>query len=199
MKGKIFMKNTRGFTLAEVLVTLAVIGVVAALTIPTLMSSSNEKQAKTAVKKATSILNQALTMSIAEEGVGASSTNNSLDLQGLFANYMSILSYDNTNDRFTSADGMTYTFYKNSSNNCTAETDNQPPANCMVEVDINGSSGSSIAASTTSYTDLYYFIVHDTNVVPANASTTWAPASHAANFKATSGNVDNVALDALIN
>ena len=46
------MKKMKGFTLAEVLTTLMVIGVVAALTIPTLISSTNESQYQAAYKKA---------------------------------------------------------------------------------------------------------------------------------------------------
>ncbi len=46
-----FMKN-RAFTLAEVLITLGIIGVVAALTIPSLINSYKDKQFKTAYKKA---------------------------------------------------------------------------------------------------------------------------------------------------
>ena len=40
-----------GFTLAEVLITLAIIGVVATLTLPALMTNTAEQQAKTALKK----------------------------------------------------------------------------------------------------------------------------------------------------
>ena len=39
------------FTLAEVLITLGIIGVVAAMTMPTLMNSTNGAQYKTAYKK----------------------------------------------------------------------------------------------------------------------------------------------------
>src|SRR5574344_1287216 len=38
----------KGFTLAEVLITLGVIGVVAAITIPTLMNNTNDKELDTA-------------------------------------------------------------------------------------------------------------------------------------------------------
>ena len=44
----------KGFTLAEVLTTLMVIGVVAAMTIPTLINSTDDQQYKVAFKKAVS-------------------------------------------------------------------------------------------------------------------------------------------------
>jgi len=52
------MKNKNAFTLAEVLVTLAIIGVVAALTIPSLVTRVQDIQYKTAWKKNYSLLNQ---------------------------------------------------------------------------------------------------------------------------------------------
>ena len=59
------MTKRVGFTLAEVLITLGIIGVVAAMTIPTLISNTNGAQFKTAYKKALSTLNQAVIMNIA--------------------------------------------------------------------------------------------------------------------------------------
>lgn len=56
------------FTLAEVLITLGIIGIVAALTIPTLMQNANEKATVTALKKAYSTLSQAYTMAVQENG-----------------------------------------------------------------------------------------------------------------------------------
>jgi len=53
------------FTLAEVLITLGIIGVVAAMTIPTLISNTNGAQFKTAYKKALSTLNQGVLMNVA--------------------------------------------------------------------------------------------------------------------------------------
>ena len=44
-------KNKFAFTLAEVLVTLGIIGVVAAITMPTLVANNREKQLITALKK----------------------------------------------------------------------------------------------------------------------------------------------------
>ena len=59
------MKQKSAFTLAEVLITLGIIGVVAAMTIPTLMQNSGKSELKTSYKKILSAVNQAITMSVA--------------------------------------------------------------------------------------------------------------------------------------
>ncbi|MDD3238109.1 MAG: type II secretion system protein [Candidatus Gastranaerophilales bacterium] len=50
----------KAFTLAEVLITLVIIGVIAALTIPALLNNTNKEEYKTGVKKAYSVLSQAV-------------------------------------------------------------------------------------------------------------------------------------------
>lgn len=57
-----------GFTLAEVLITLAIIGVVATLTLPALMTNTQEQQAKTALKKGINTLTEAAQMNQAIDG-----------------------------------------------------------------------------------------------------------------------------------
>ncbi len=56
------------FTLAEVLITLAIIGVVAALSIPSVISNSQQQEFKTGLRKAVSVLNSAITMNMALDG-----------------------------------------------------------------------------------------------------------------------------------
>lgn len=51
-------RNIRAFTLAEVLLTLAIIGIVAALTIPSLISSADDAKFKSKMKKEFSVLSQ---------------------------------------------------------------------------------------------------------------------------------------------
>ncbi len=58
----------KAFTLAEILITLAIIGVVAAISIPSVISNSEQQQFKTGLKKAVSVLNSAISMNIALEG-----------------------------------------------------------------------------------------------------------------------------------
>ena len=53
------LKKVFGFTLAEVLITLGVIGVVAAMTIPTLMTNLQNRKLESQFKEGYSILSQA--------------------------------------------------------------------------------------------------------------------------------------------
>ena len=62
------IKVNKAFTLAEVLITLGIIGIVAALTIPTLIAKYQEKQTVTRFKWIYSTLANAYTMAIAENG-----------------------------------------------------------------------------------------------------------------------------------
>ena len=62
------MMKKNGFTLAEVLITLAIIGVVATLTLPSLMTNTAEQQAITSFKKIMNTLNEAGQMNAALEG-----------------------------------------------------------------------------------------------------------------------------------
>ena len=57
-----------GFTLAEVLITLAIIGVVATVTLPSLLTNTNEQQFVTAFKKSVNTLTEAAQMHSAMSG-----------------------------------------------------------------------------------------------------------------------------------
>lgn len=62
------MKNKSGFTLAEVLITLVIIGVIAAITVPTLITKYQKEQTVTRLKKAYSALSQTTARAIADNG-----------------------------------------------------------------------------------------------------------------------------------
>lgn len=57
----------KGFTLAEVLITLGIIGVVAAMTLPALIQNYQDKQFKTAYKKAYADVNAAFKFMVAND------------------------------------------------------------------------------------------------------------------------------------
>ena len=95
------MTKRFGFTLAEVLITLGIIGVVAAMTMPTLMNSTNGAQYKTAYKKALSVLSQAVVLNVAlddydlsqasETAAGKATDGSSASLYNLFNNRMNVV------------------------------------------------------------------------------------------------------------
>lgn len=63
-----WLEKNCGFTLAEVLITLGIIGVVAALTIPTLMTAHKKHVTAAKLKRAVSSINQAIKLSESENG-----------------------------------------------------------------------------------------------------------------------------------
>ena len=82
------MTKRFGFTLAEVLITLGIIGVVAAMTMPTLMNSTQGAQYKTAYKKALSAISQAVVLNVALDDYNLAdtvSTATAADTQSLYA------------------------------------------------------------------------------------------------------------------
>ncbi|MDO5437365.1 MAG: type II secretion system protein, partial [bacterium] len=76
------------FTLAEVLITLAIIGVVAAISIPSVISNSQQQEFKTGLRKAVSVLNSAITMNMALDGETPYDNANTF---GYLMKHMSIL------------------------------------------------------------------------------------------------------------
>ena len=61
-------KKKAAFTLAEVLITLGIIGIVAAMTLPTLIQANKNKEIEAKLKKFYSAMNQAIMLSESENG-----------------------------------------------------------------------------------------------------------------------------------
>lgn len=99
------MTKRFGFTLAEVLITLAIIGVVAAMTMPTLINNTNGAQFKTAYKKALSVLSQAVVMNIALDDYDLAGTSENADEDASIASVYKIFK-DRTNGALMSDDEM---------------------------------------------------------------------------------------------
>ena len=108
----IFLKRTysprkrAAFTLAEVLITLGIIGVVAAMTMPTLINKTQNKQLETAFKVAYSTFSQAVINMREEEGPG---------LRKSYA------TYDSSIGKYPRADEFYEKFYKYSKLNIIGE------------------------------------------------------------------------------
>ena len=81
----------KAFTLAEVLITLAIIGIVAALTIPSVISNYQQQEFKTGLKKAVSVLNEAIQTNIALDGETPYENH---DLFNYLKRHMNVISID---------------------------------------------------------------------------------------------------------
>ena len=119
-------RRNSGFTLAEALITLVIIGVIAALTIPAILINTEQHEYKSSLKKALSALNQVIELNIALEGYGpieiqpANGGNMASDedtIYNFFRRRMNVISTSNAyngggtnNWAFFTADGMRYEF-----------------------------------------------------------------------------------------
>ena len=159
------MTKRFGFTLAEVLITLGIIGVVAAMTMPTLMNSTNGAQYKTAYKKALSVLSQAVVLNVAlddydmsqatETSTTKATDGSSASLYNLFNNRMNVVktattgtgwkASNNAKIKFAQAsnytlffnDGIVFSF-KNNDGNCTEGNATTTEDKCYGVIDVNG-------------------------------------------------------------
>lgn len=89
-------KNNKGFTLAEVLVTLGIIGVVAAMTIPTLVNNHQRKVYVTQLQSVVSLLSQAAETAIQDSNAISLdetrySANKSENVANFFNDYFKVV------------------------------------------------------------------------------------------------------------
>ena len=192
--------SMKGFTLAEVLITLTIIGVVAALTIPTLIQSSNSARYTTALKKNIAMLNQAMMTNISNGSDASLSTIDSSSTlaewfivgtvgQGGSASNIRVLQFDMATAAIASdawlPDGTRLHFVQTAggSGGCNAIAD--PTAfnvatagNCYVVVDVNGDKTPNTAATATegggdlSASDVWVLGISPNAVTPVVLATT---------------------------
>ena len=168
------MNGKKAFTLAEVLITLGIIGVVAAMTMPTLMNATQGAQYRTAYKKALSVLSQAVVLNIAlddydlSQATGSQTDGTSNSLYNLFKNRMNVVSTNNgqawgtaasgqfgtsasNNFTFYFNDGMAFTFPKAAGSCADITTGNGTPStNCKGSIDVNGAKNPNTVVSCSS-------------------------------------------------
>ena len=113
----------RGFTLAEALITLVIIGIIAALTIPGILINTEQHEYKSALKKALSSLNQVIELNIALDGygpietIGMDTPDDENSIFEMFKNRMNVISVSKafdwggtSNYAFYTGDGMRFEF-----------------------------------------------------------------------------------------
>ncbi len=89
-----FAQNDKkcAFTLAEVLITLGVIGIVAAMTLPTVINNKRNKELETAFKRSYTVISQALNMYQAETGERLTSEDLGFhELKPILMKYMNVI------------------------------------------------------------------------------------------------------------
>ena len=82
-----FFKKANGFTLAEVLITLGIIGVVAAMTLPTLITNYQKRATVAKLKRAYSVIKQAYLMSYDQVGDPAADEAFAMGANNYFKTY----------------------------------------------------------------------------------------------------------------
>lgn len=90
-------KYKKGFTLAEVLITLGIIGVVAALTIPTLIQNYKKREVETSLEKIYSTVNQAIKKAELDYGDYQTWEFGSVDstIERYFIPYLNVIKVEN--------------------------------------------------------------------------------------------------------
>lgn len=163
-----------GFTLAEVLVTLMIIGVIAAMTIPSLMQSTAQQEYKAAFKKAVSMLNQAVTLNYALDGEDAS-VSTGTDFFDILSKRLNIMSSTPNTQELYTADGMwfkvTAAAEGGSANPGACETGlGDTTTSCAtVLVDVNGAKGpNKRTENSTRIYDIFTVAIYPQKALPAN-------------------------------
>lgn len=174
------MKKSSAFTLAEVLITLAIIGVVAAMTIPGVILRTNQQEYKSGFKKAISVLNQAVTMSLAMDNDSPEYQKSTQELHDYLIKRMNVMKSDIStsggNKAFYTADGFRYEIGSVPSTGCTQD------APCIITVDVNGDRGPTTVDDNSYLTgdnyptaddkevpDCFYVMISDVSVQPYGA------------------------------
>lgn len=172
------MRKSSAFTLAEVLITLAIIGVVAAMTIPGVIVRTNQQEFKTGFKKAISVLNQAITMNLAMDNESPAGLTSHAEVVEYLQRRMNVMQSGITisgNTAFYTADGMRFEIPSTTTGHC-SET-----APCRFMVDVNGDRGPITKTERTKLTtgyptandtvtiDALAVQMTDSNVVPYGA------------------------------
>ena len=169
------MKKQNAFTLAEVLITLGIIGVVAAMTMPSLLNATQGKQYVTAYKRALAVMSQAGVMNYALDDTDF----NNGTAYNILANRMNVVKTGNSGKTLYFNDGIAINFTGNATG-CTDPTTR--PTNgvyttfngvqnaCKAIIDVNGDKGpTTTIGSTASGKEQYTVYFTKQGIVPGDS------------------------------
>ena len=192
------IKRNAAFTLAEVLITLGIIGVVAALTMPSLINRTQKQELVAQYKKVYSVISQAYLMILNDNGGSfdglANSDNDYIDI---FSKYIKDVKVCKTNEEvtkcyldsykhldggvvntdvgtiLTTPDGATLRF-NHSSSACTGTTELKEPIGCgRIRVDVNG-----VKKPNTVGYDIFDFYITQKGILPRGHEDTLTSEDH---------------------
>lgn len=179
----------QAFTLSEVLIALVIIGVLAAILIPSTMSNTNKHEYSVAAKKAISSLNQALELEYSLNGLTAQNFVSAEEIvQNLFKKRMNNIApsveeftvSDCNNDSpdaiFTTIDGMIFCV-----SNYQSDNSDEPSSKCNynntipcvkndganIWIDVNGQKKpNKVTTNSSNPMDIYQAVIYAQRVVP---------------------------------
>ncbi|MBR1977575.1 type II secretion system protein [bacterium] len=152
----------QAFTLAEVLLVLAIIGVIAAVTIPAIMQQSSEKKYAALAKKTLGTLQVAVNTKIASVPIGPGDTTNTLlhwlvEGEGDNNNTLKYIKRDNDTNTLAiqTPDGAIIQTVDEYST-CGTKSSKNSPLGCMfmLNIDLNGAEGPTKTTIEGPYTSL---------------------------------------------
>jgi len=117
----------KGFTLAEILIALTLIGVIAALTLPGLIGDTQHRDISTSIKKAYNTLNNAYGMIYIDHYNADKWATSQANVHNLLAEQMQTIGYHQNDTYILSSDGISYQ-YTSISADCTGSATNDPTA-----------------------------------------------------------------------
>ena len=179
------LKGFYGFTLAEVLITLVIVGVIAAMTIPMLMNKTNNQEYVSRLKKTYSAFTQVTNKIIAENGSPKNWITDGENFYNLYRQYLSKAKdcgpntgcLENTYKHLNGSNGGfwdtasskkklilsdgTLVMFIYRSKNCDSNLDGSYSVCGQINVDINGAKGPNMFGR-----DYFEFAVKEDGIYP---------------------------------